>query len=83
MATLREDLSDYAHESWAGWMKYMFRTFTGVKRGDRDVTLNLPVEVYDRWTRQMNTPYAYLSDGEKDSDRREADQIIKIVQKHV
>jgi hypothetical protein len=36
------------------------------------------LEALDRWTRQMNTPYADLSEKEKDSDREWADKVLEI-----
>jgi hypothetical protein len=78
-----ELLAAYAHEAWAGWMRYMF------DKGEWRIVSNdqgLPVKVWfmpdgvaDRWTRQMNTPYAHLPESEKESDRAEAQKIRKLL----
>ena len=65
---LIEDLSDYAHEAWSGWMKYLFEK--GTKNPDGTFTMN--ADSVERWERQMNTSYAALSENEKESDRIEA-----------
>ena len=69
-----EQLAAYAHEAWAGWMKYLFEK--SPKNGDGSVTI--PAELVKRWTRQMGTPYAELPEGEKHSDRVEALKIMQI-----
>lgn len=73
---LRETLAKAAHESWSGWMRYLF---------EHDETKYLPSgglvienELNSRWKRQMNTPYEELSEEEKESDRKEADRYLSI-----
>lgn len=73
---LREDLAAYAHKAWSGWMKYMF----GKCERDGFGNLIIPFPSEERWTRQMNTPYADLPDNEKESDRKEADEMLKIME---
>lgn len=82
---IREALADYAHEAWAGWMRYLFskceehtvaRLLAGP--GDEPVHQIIPMECVQRWQRQMVTPYAELSEQEKDSDRKEADKMVSI-----
>lgn len=75
---LRENLADYAHETWSGWMKYMFFVCTELDRTKKEVVFRIPAKTYDRWMRQVGTPYSRLPELEKDSDRREADRIIAI-----
>ncbi len=80
---LREALAEYSHEAWSGWMVYMFER-GGVRKeieyeNGRWVTVWIMApEKYDRWQRQMSTPYATLSDAEKTSDRAEADKMMAI-----
>jgi hypothetical protein len=71
----REALAAYAHEAWNGWMRYLFRQ--GTTHGDGSFTIR-PWAV-ERWVRQMQTTYADLPEDEKQSDRAEADQILKII----
>ena len=69
-----EQLAAYAHEAWVGWMEYLFEK--SPKNADGSVTI--PAELVKRWTRQMGTSYAELSEGEKHSDRVEALKIMRI-----
>lgn len=72
---MREQLAAQAHESWSGWWEYAFSKGTL----NDDGTLTLPAWAVERWTRQMRTPYAELSEQEKESDRAEADKILKVI----
>lgn len=69
----RERLAAYAHDAWAGWMRYMFS-----KCVDHDGESVIPQWAVERWTRQMMTAYQDLPEGEKESDRAEADKILAI-----
>ena len=62
----REKLAALEHDQWAHWTKYMLD--------------NLTPENIARWKKQVKTPYAALSEKEKDSDRIWADKVIKIVE---
>jgi len=66
---LREILADLAHQQWSGWMRYMLKR---LEEPDPQVWL-------DRWRRQMETPYAELCESEKESDRKEADRVLKVI----
>jgi len=72
----RERLANYAHDAWAGWMKYMFSKMTI----NEDGTATMPKWAVDRWTFQINKAYAELPEDMKKSDRQEADRIIAIVE---
>lgn len=74
MLSVRECLSEYAHEAWSGWMKYMFEKATM----NTDGTVTIPKWAVDRWTRQMNLSYVDLPEEEKESDRAEADRMLSI-----
>ncbi|HDR3523998.1 TPA: hypothetical protein QCN93_004711 [Bacillus pacificus] len=76
--TLKEDLSNLAHEQWSGWMEYLFSK--SVK--NEDGTVIIPKWAVDRWERQVNTSYKDLSEEEKDSDRKEADKFLKVIRFH-
>lgn len=75
---LRERLAELAHSQWSGWMKYLF------SKGEfnEDGTWTMPAWAVKRWTTQMNTPYAQLSDDEKESDRKEADKFLDVFYLH-
>ena len=72
---VREKLSDYAHKSWSGWMEYLFSKSDENEDGSVTISKDL---VY-RWKRQVETDYEDLSEEEKDSDRDEADKMLKIL----
>ena len=62
---LREQLSELEHKQWSYWTKYMLD--------------NLTSENINRWKKQIKTNYKHLSEKEKDSDRKWADKLIKLL----
>ena len=76
MNDFREQLAAVAHEQWAGWMKYLFEKS---KDGD-DGCVEIPAEFVARWKRQMNTPYDDLPESEKESDRAEAEKVLRVIE---
>lgn len=48
--------------------------------GNNGTVVTFSVEDAERWKRQMVTPYAQLSEREKESDRRQADKVIAVLQ---
>jgi hypothetical protein len=72
----REQLAALAHEQWAAWMKYLFEK--SIDGGDGSV--EIPALYVARWKRQMNTSYLNLSEKEKESDRAEADKVLRVIQ---
>lgn len=81
MKNKREDLANYAHEAWAGWMKYMMSKCVALVPDDKSepVKVAVPRALYDRWKFQVETNYADLPEEMKPSDRNEADKILAIV----
>ncbi len=72
---LCEELADLAHRQWSGWMTYMLgKCYKG-----HEGSLVIPVELVERWTRQMYTPYTELSEAERDSDRAEAYRVMALL----
>jgi hypothetical protein len=63
---LREKLAALSHEQWAGWTRHLLA--------------NLDEAHIAGWRRQIATPYADLSEEEKNSDRQEADRILVLVE---
>lgn len=83
---LREALADLCHEQWSGWMRHLFSKcgYVTPSLEDRNNELTegeaiIPLEFVKRWRRQLSTPYADLSEEEKDSDRKEADKFIAFI----
>jgi hypothetical protein len=75
---LREELAKLCHDQWSGWMQYVFSKLYPMG-GKHKGGYRMRVIEAERWTRQMNTPYADLSDAEKDSDRAEADRFLALL----
>jgi len=61
-----ELLAAAEHESWSVWTAYMLDTIEKESGGDFNIK-SLPC--VERWMRQKVTPYASLSEKEKESDR--------------
>jgi hypothetical protein len=74
MNELTTNLASYAHESWSGWMKYLFAQ---CKVND-DGSVTIPADKVERWTRQMNSDYKVLPSSEQLSDIDEAHKILAI-----
>lgn len=72
---MREKLAELAHEQWSDWMEYLFKQ--GEFNGDG--TWTMPAWAVERWLTQMRTPYLELSDDEQESDRKEADKFLAII----
>jgi hypothetical protein len=64
--SLREELAALEHDQWAHWTRWQID--------------NASPEMNERWERQITTPYAELSQREKDADREWADKVLAIVQ---
>ena len=74
-----ELLSEFVHELWAEWMRYMLRNghFVVEKSGDIQwIVGHMPMM---RWTRQMNTDYKNLPAEEQLSDKKIAQEILDLV----
>lgn len=72
---LVEELASIEHDRWAHWQRYMHSK--AQKRADG--SLLLPAELVAQWERQIETPYAQLSDAEKDSDREQVQKYLPTI----
>lgn len=72
---LQEHLADLCHSQWSGWMEYLFSKCLDIEDG----SLIIPREFVSRWRRQVSTSFFLLSESEKDSDRKEADKFIELL----
>lgn len=72
---MREKLAALCHTQWSGWMSYMFSKGTL----NDDGTWTMPQEFVARWTRQTSTLYENLSHPEQESDRKEADKFLAVI----
>jgi hypothetical protein len=75
---LIEALADKEHASWARWMYYLFSQCWK----DGNGCMVVPERLVDRWQKQINTPYAELSEQEKQSDRDEVAHILPIIKEY-
>ncbi len=73
---LIEELANYAHEAWSGWMKYMFQR----SQANRDGSVTIPPDLVKRWGIQAVTKYENLPEEMKPSDREEAIKMLNIIQ---
>jgi hypothetical protein len=73
---LVEQLAEKEHGSWSHWMKYLFSKCTA----NADGSMTIPVALVDRWQGQAETPYADLSEREKQSDRNRVNLILPIIE---
>lgn len=77
MTSLRERLADVQHKIWSDWMRYLFSQCTSTDDGDG--SLVIPVELVLCWMGQACTLYQELSEQEKDSDRKQADKVLAVL----
>lgn len=72
---LLEKLAAVEHERWAHWQQYMH---DHCQRAD-DGSLIIPAEAARRWQAQIDTPYADLTEAEKESDRDQVRRYLPII----
>ena len=65
-----EKVAAIQHEVWAHWMRHLYSKCEETDSG----TLIIPAGLVTHWARQMDTPYAELSEREKQSDREIAER---------
>jgi hypothetical protein len=72
---LLEALAAIEHERWSHWQRYIHSRCTRTADG----SLTIPAELVERWATQMRTPYAELSDNEKESDREQVRRYLPVI----
>lgn len=65
---MTEKFAEQCHDSWSGWMKYLFDK----SEKNKDGSITIPKELVFRWQYQMHTEYSMLPEEMKESDRMEA-----------
>lgn len=74
---LIEKLAEAMHSIWAHWMTWMFENGGEMQDGGGEYYCWMMHQAkYKRWHRQANTPYAELSEEEKESDRKVAKEHV-------
>lgn len=75
LAGLIEVLADIEHGRWSHWQSYLHEQ---AKR-QPDGSLLLPADLVKKWDKQIITPYAALSDSEKESDREQVRKYLPVI----
>ena len=78
---LVEALADIEHQRWADWQKYLHSLC--FKLEEYRGALIIPADLVERWERQIATPYADLSESEKQSDRDQVERYLGVVAEYV
>lgn len=76
---LIEQLAEKEHESWGRWMAYLFSRCEDHWSPVGYIGKVITPDLVERWQRQIDTPYARLSEQEKQSDRNEVAHILPII----
>jgi hypothetical protein len=71
---LVEALAAVEHERWSHWQQYMHGKCTPVGGA-----LLIPAELVKRWEAQLKTPYAQLTEEEKESDREQVRRYLPLI----
>jgi hypothetical protein len=72
---LIETLAAVEHERWSHWQRYMH----GKCVSQPDGSLLVPADLVRRWQKQIDTPYAELSEKEKESDREQVRKYVPLI----
>jgi hypothetical protein len=75
-AALLESLAAIEHDRWSHWQRYLH---SRCERGD-DGSLTIPPDLAARWTAQLSTPFAELSEQEKESDREQVRRYLPVIE---
>jgi hypothetical protein len=70
-----ERLAEIEHERWAHWQKYVHDQCERREDG----SMVIPAGLAARWQAQIETPYADLSEQEKDSDREQVQRYLPTI----
>jgi len=74
-AALLEELAAVEHERWSHWQRYLHsRCVPGP-----DGSLTIPAALVSRWSAQMSTDYADLTEAEKNSDREQVLRYLPVI----
>jgi hypothetical protein len=77
--TLIERLAAVEHARWSHWQNYVHQQCA--PSGDGGLTI--PAELVERWQAQINTPYEYLSETEKESDREQVREYLPLIEQYL
>ena len=77
MSDLFEKLAAIEHERWADWQRYLHSKCGRIV--GTGGSLAIPAELVEQWERQIATPYADLSEKEKESDREQVRKYLPLI----
>lgn len=82
--------ADLEHERWSKWQKWMHSKLVEADVMDGHLTHRkvgtrrfLPEPLFERWERQIATPYSELSEQEKESDREQVRPYLPLVRQAI
>lgn len=70
-----DELAAIEHERWSHWQRYVHDK--GTRQADG--SLVIPQDIVAQWDRQIATPYADLSEKEKESDREQVRKYLPTI----
>lgn len=76
---LLETLASQEHLRWSSWQKYVHKKC--IK--NEDGSLTIPKEYVDWWENEIKTPYNYLTENIKESDRKEVRSTLGIIKNYL
>ena len=76
---LIEKLAAAEHERWAHWQRYLHQQCIPGPDG----SLTIPADLVHKWAAQIDTPYAELTEAEKDSDREQVGRYLPLIEQEL
>lgn len=70
-----DSLAAVEHERWAHWQQYLHDQCNRTSDG----SLVIPAELVTRWSTQIATPFAQLSEAERESDRDQVRRYLPLI----
>lgn len=77
IGSITDELAAAEHERWAHWQRFVHDQASRQPDG----SLRLPAELVERWERQIETPFADLTEKEKESDREQVRRYLPIIER--
>ena len=77
---LYERLAAIEHERWADWQRHLHSKMVGPVTGVDGPVYVIAKSRVDGWNRQIDTPYADLTEREKQSDREQVDRYWPLIE---
>jgi hypothetical protein len=75
LESIIDDLAAIEHERWSHWQRFVHSN--AVRQADG--SLIIPPELVAKWNRQIATPYAALSEAEKESDKEQVRKYLPLI----